>query len=805
MNSEGDLFSFERSGNLKYHHSKLLERFNQMSNIRIEAEVHEKTGYQVCDEIREYQRQFPEWDYKNGCRDHLRWGASTVPCRFLVLPADLSLWKRSDPTTHRFRLYFLCDVRKDESAVNTISQHMHISDHPGYSLRRPREFFQVFGSYTLLMLNMARQGASHEASIVPPLDAFEILWSPDPKVTGHHLTKDTIRRLIVKSIDYLQKLRVPTCVDADWLSMKSVEIKDFLVIPEGGNPLGGLYRNSLPDNPSCRFWTCYQHGHQWLHSGTLEALVKFVHICGGHIDIPRASLNVELRSRHQAEHLCVLIKNTGQKMDVSIKIGWNATSQDLDELLRQIIGAGVLYLELDGVTQSMHPQGCTENRTDLLYEHVFTAESETVGSVTLLNYPRPQEQHTYLKIFEGSVYKLHSKHQQQQPMGTKNMTANLDFCISSFGVTTMFNWGRDLLETKAQHLQRLLAEAGYHDISTISVRKDDWQGEFSMKDGTLLQLQVRELWASEPFVALKALGSLRTLTVNVDDLNTHREDVVHVFQASSQLQELIISLQERCTLESVEKMVEIWQGRSSHLHVTLVEHGIDGRSSIVTQVVVGGHPSSGLGNGEPELQESISRLAKPDDVRTDTPSSIEFLQWNSDQFSVPLTDFTAALLNSATEQFQSVLTTFVLDVSSLNQTGLFHVQNVLQRSVLRRLHLRCTAFDPSLKDIIRHALLFVQWPVLQSLVLFGPTINDWIQLLVPLETDESTLSVFAREHQLQHLRIQGSGRQHIFLSHSSALFVHQLAYSNPSMELILENVSLQDNMDWDLLPKSLRS
>ncbi|KFH68190.1 hypothetical protein MVEG_06919 [Podila verticillata NRRL 6337] len=327
----------------------------------------------------------------------------------------------------------------------------------------------------------------------------------------------------------------------------------------------------------------------------------------------------------------------------------------------------------------MHPQGCTESRTDLLYEHIFTAHSETVGSVTLLNYPRPQEQHIYLKIFEGSVYKLHSKNKKQQQLRTKNMTAGLGFCFASFGITTMANWRRDLLETKAQHLQRLLAEAGYHDISTISVRKGDWHGEFSIKDGTLLQLQVRDLWASEPFVALKALESLRTLTVNVDDLNIHREDVVRMFQASSQPQEFIISLQERSMLESVEKTVEIWQGRSSPLQLTLVEHGIDSCSSIAAQVIVNNHLFTCLENSDPDLQESISRLAKLEDPKQDTPSSIVFLQWNSDQFSVPLTDFTAALLNSATEQFQSVLATFVLDVSSLTKAGLSHVQSVLQR------------------------------------------------------------------------------------------------------------------------------
>lgn len=632
--SANTLFVLERSLNSKYHHSKMLELLDIVRKVGVEAEVYEKTEDQVLDEIREYNRQFPEWDYKNGCRDILPWSDSPAPYRFLVLPADLSSWKESDRTTHRFRLHFLCDVGKDESAVETIAQHMHLSDHPGYNLRRPREFFQLFGSYTLLMLKMARHGASCETSIIPPLNTFGILWNLDPKVTGHHITKDTIGPLINKSISYLQRLRVPNCVDKDWLSMNSTAIKDFLVIPNGGNPLGGLYRSTLPDNPIYRFWTCQKHGHQWFHSGTLEALVEFVQGCGGHVDIPRASLSIELRSRHQAEQLCVLIKNTEQKMDVSIKIGWNATRRDLDELLRQIMCTTMHHLELDGVTDSMHPQGCTEYRTDLLYEHVFTAEM--VGSVTLLNYPRPQEQHTYLKIFEGSVYKQHSK--QQQQVRTKNMTAELDFCFSSFAIATMANWGKYALVSKAQHLQRLLAKAGYHSISTIRVHQSDWHGEFSMNDGTLLQLQVHELWASEPFGSLKALESLRALTVNVYDLNIHREDVIRMFQASPQLQELNISLQERCTLETVEKVIELWRDRCSPLQLTLLEHDIDSRGYIVAQVVVGGRLSSCLVNNDPDLQEPISSLASSQERRRGEPTKLEFLQWNSDQFSIPLKD-----------------------------------------------------------------------------------------------------------------------------------------------------------------------
>jgi len=105
--------------------------------------------------------------------------------------------------------------------------------------------------------------------------------------------------------------------------MKNAAIKDFIVVPDGSNSLGELYRSSYPLNK--QRWTCQHHGYQQLPPGTLEALVDFVQECGGHIDIQQASLSIELCSRHQADQLCTLIKNTEQRMNVSIALSWDAS------------------------------------------------------------------------------------------------------------------------------------------------------------------------------------------------------------------------------------------------------------------------------------------------------------------------------------------------------------------------------------------------------------------------------------------------------------------------------------------------
>lgn len=94
--------------------------------------------------------------------------------------------------------------------------------------------------------------------------------------------------------------------------------------------------------------------------------------------------------------------------------------------------------------------------------------------------------------------------------------------------------------------------------------------------------------------------------------------------------------------------------------------------------------------------------------------------------------------------------------------------------------------------------------MLQSLVLSGSAINEWIQLLATTYGDDDTRSNFPFHLRLQCFRIQGSGKKLVRLSHSSVLFIHELAYWNPSMDLVLENTFLQDKSDANLTIGNLR-
>ncbi|KAG0237904.1 hypothetical protein BGX31_003401 [Mortierella sp. GBA43] len=82
---------------------------------------------------------------------------SRLPYLFIVLPfGTIARWD-DDPLSNKFGLHFLCDPGKDLQTDNAMIPHRpHLTDHPGYEIARPAEFFQRFGSYVLIVMKALR-------------------------------------------------------------------------------------------------------------------------------------------------------------------------------------------------------------------------------------------------------------------------------------------------------------------------------------------------------------------------------------------------------------------------------------------------------------------------------------------------------------------------------------------------------------------------------------------------------------------------------------------------------------------------
>lgn len=65
-----------------------------------------------------------------------------------------------------------------ECDQEVISRHIHLSAHPGYNLKRPKEFFQEYGDYVLNLLRIVKHGCNLKHNCIPPLTISGILLEP---------------------------------------------------------------------------------------------------------------------------------------------------------------------------------------------------------------------------------------------------------------------------------------------------------------------------------------------------------------------------------------------------------------------------------------------------------------------------------------------------------------------------------------------------------------------------------------------------------------------------------------------------
>jgi len=177
----------ELGATARYYYSQTLEELERLESQGINVEVDGMTKEHLCTYpyLNELQQKILHPNYFWSCQELLEVSAtswdSPVPGFFLALPTYLDSWVDSDLTTHSFRLYFLCYNLLHEGVVETIPQSMHFSNHQGYNLKRPLEFFQGHGNYVLKVLQMVKRGYSIFNYEVPPLDVFKILWNYVPK------------------------------------------------------------------------------------------------------------------------------------------------------------------------------------------------------------------------------------------------------------------------------------------------------------------------------------------------------------------------------------------------------------------------------------------------------------------------------------------------------------------------------------------------------------------------------------------------------------------------------------------------
>lgn len=769
--------------NAQYFQTMLMAKITELDIKGMSTMVDGIITEHMCSCLHDWGQGKLAWKYQRTCYSILydaqnKWRYATSSL-FIILPSDLDSWNDSDPSTHKFRLHFLCNIQRQAvEAVNLeqkeLPQHVHLANHPGYSLKQPQEFFQLYGDYVLRVLQMVKHGYFTRGKI-PSLDTFEILWNCDPAVIGSNVTKDTIGAAVDKAIAHLQDISPPKWTKHVGLTRCQIAaIKGYLAVQDGEILEGGLHR-VFSDGQSVK-WACQPHAHQYLNPVSLEEFRDFVSNHGGHCDVQQSKLKIELESVAKASQFLGLLKYVKHAVDISIKLAWTATRLEVNRLCKDIAKTKTVVLELDGISFEILPQDieeCMGNFFD--YE---TMENTGPQCVILVNYPHPQERCIF---FEGvSLRSILS------PTQSLDCWVELRSDLERYGQLLSTARTTSYWTTASKIILSTLKKYGFLALTTAKFYCGGWSAVFDLQCGALSE--VRSLDMACPQAVLFS-GSLRTLELHLCDLNfdqaVFRMALFHAVESNISLQELKISHQGLDALYYTEKIFKLLPLSSRLFRLTLLDRMRDAQARVIAQLFISTCDSlaaCGLGNNSPLFEQHSA----------EAPVAVAFSEWDCDNIFIQLSDYTAWFLDLATQRHPSALTSFTLDVSALSEYGFTFVQRTLSRSNLEHLKILCSPFDSNLSDSIARVLDSVQWSMLKSLVLSGEIIDQWVRLL----------SVSCAPC-LQLLSICGTGSDPQKVSHQSALNIHRLLYSNSLIELHFENALLIDNNDWLLIVENM--
>ncbi|KFH63797.1 hypothetical protein MVEG_10490 [Podila verticillata NRRL 6337] len=765
--------------NTRYYHSKVVEELKKRNSSGVRVLVDGKNQGQLLDELHDLQRKVREWEYRNICYNILHGISREYDCvtstLFIILPSNLDSWNGMDPSTHRFRIHFLCDNCNQDATSENQPRHVHLSNHPGYRLKQPEEFFQKYGDYILRVLQMIKHGYIDDHYDISPLDTLKILWNCDPNIIGSRLAMD-IEPLADRAISYFQELSPPKWQEGLGLTRdQSAAIKTYLDVQDGGNAESNLCRYIGGERLIYR--KCEAHAHQYLSRQSLEHLREFVHCHGGHVDMQQARIRVELGSIDEVDQFQTHLCNAKHVFDISIKLRWEATWSILRKLCLDLANTGTVFLELDGITLNTHPQGYDQYRNNLFYRDVISKSD--LRFISLLNYPRPQEWCLHIDQYSLQL--------ENSPVQLSHDWMTLSSDLGKFHNVMVEAQDPSEWKSVATQLQTVLEKHELSGTHMVTIYNDEWNAVFDQKRGVVVEVHSEDMVFPE---SVLSAGSIRTLGVHLNFLDFEQE-LLDIMETNTELQDLIISYYGHDILNHMEHIVQMWHTSSRPFRLTLLDRMNDTRVRVVAQLAVRGCDTEDPSDGTTDLHTVDISPPFSHEQAMHELTDVVFTQWDCDHVFSKISNYSASFLDMASRQHPSVLTLLTLDVSSLSRNGLSSIREVLRQSDLEHLHVVCTPVN-SQSESIAQVLGSVLWSTLKSLVLAGHHIEAWIDLCQP-SFSSSLLS----------LQIQGTLPDIQELSHSNILFIIQLICASPLLELCFQNVQLQESRDWELIVDSV--
>ncbi|KAF9557560.1 hypothetical protein EC968_007598 [Mortierella alpina] len=286
-----------------------------------------------------------------------------IPRLFIILPKNTRRRDRlGRPFIMQFRLFFLCECGSHTMSGDSKMPHeIHLAKHEGYDLEKPTEFFEKYGPYVLMMMQMIKFGFTAAGIIVPPLASFKLVEGMEGVQRSLDLSKHSIGALVDETINFIQgttegsDLTVDSNAEDDRSELGRLEalegadlrqLETYLRITDTGRVLGNLYR--IVTSEGHVKWVCLDHYRESYRGSLTQQLRDVITINNGIYVEQEGKINIRISSRVMALQFYEAMVRAKRTQELVIKLDWDVTLDDLRTFASAVTKANIISLCVDG-------------------------------------------------------------------------------------------------------------------------------------------------------------------------------------------------------------------------------------------------------------------------------------------------------------------------------------------------------------------------------------------------------------------------------------------------------------------------
>ncbi|KAI8604425.1 hypothetical protein EDD21DRAFT_350947 [Dissophora ornata] len=629
-----------------------------------------------------------------------------IPRLFVVLPKAKRIRETLDkPLSKEFRLYFLCECGSHTMAEGSRAPHeIHLAKHDGYDINKPDEFFQKYGPYALIMMEMVKYGYMTRGIVIPSLAHFKVVEGIEAVREKPDIVRHDFASLVDSSITFIQgqmsnpsgRVDLPTePVDLDRaVALDRMEVlkgadlrrlESYLRVQDNDRVLGNLYRIATAEGNVK--WVCNDHYRENYRQSSMMQLKDVVRVNGGTFIEETGKVEVNVGTRNLARQLYdAMVKARGiQELDIALQ--WDVTLNDLRVFSSAVTKANIINLTLNGEAFKGPALDIINRRRR------FDPILQLMGNMRIQSLQLKRFKNFFGHISIGQIFTCPqlrvlqidttmSRPEQDTQLVVKKI---LDSCLSLTELkltSSDLNFASNLIVDKIDQFKNLenIALEINNQIMTINAS----QGK--IQDVTITITQLKDFSTDGLFLKEHHVHRLH-VKKTLDDVEM--KQLRDVLRRSTQLSELRIG----CRLEQALVLIDIIQSERSDALITR-------RSCALRKVELAEDEENA--DGDTTNKDALRMtLDFPDATKIGFAASTELTMGNTwsadasilssifDMYGwsiVKLTtnemfdDNLAALLDSTTENEGSRLTSLTVNLASLTWTGADGMARVIHRS-----------------------------------------------------------------------------------------------------------------------------